>query len=143
MPSNNNTATVEGRIGDISGRLGDISGRLGDISGRLGDISGRASSADVQDCLLEDREADKVRFIEARIARIESEILLVVRWVNAQIQVGKSDTTAADASDAVRNVSDQATRIQNRVENLEREVTEIRQRLAASPSQPQPPAQPH
>ena len=141
MPSNNNTATVEGRIGDISGRLGDISGRLGDISGRLGDISGRASSADVQDSLLEDREADKVRFIEARIARIESEILLVVRWVNAQMQLGKSDTTSADVSADVLNVKEQATRTQNRVENLETAVAGIMQRLGpASPSQPQPPA---
>src|SRR5215813_12375162 len=104
--SNNVQGTIDGRIGDISGRLGDISGLLGDISGRLGDISGRATSADVQDCLLEDRKADTVRFIERRLARIESEILLVVRWVNAQIQLSQGATTSSDLADKIQIVAD-------------------------------------
>jgi len=130
----NNNGTVDGRLGDISGRLGDISGRLGDISGRLGDISGRASSADVQDCLLEDREADKVRFIEGRIARIESEILLVVRWVNAQVQGGTSNATPSVTTEDVSTLRLELAKLRDRVEKLEK--------LALSPSQPQPVAQP-
>lgn len=134
--ANNNGGSIDGRMGDISGRLGDISGRLGDISGRLGDISGRAAAADVQDCLLEDREADKVRFLEARIARIESEILLLVRWVNGQLQVGKTDATPTDVRDDVDTVKDQISRVQDRVEKLESAVDVINKKLDIASPQP-------
>lgn len=127
---------IEGRLGDISGRLGDISGRLGDVSGRLGDISGRASSTDVQDCLMDDREADKLRFIERRLARIESEIILVVRWVNAQLQL-KGANSGGDA------LEQEVSRIKDSVGELTSRVTNIENKLAqAPPSQPTPTPRP-
>lgn len=122
--------TIDGRVGDVSGRLGDVSGRLGDVSGRLGDISGRASSADVQDCLLEDREADRVRFLDGRLARVESEVILIVRWVNAQLQLIKDGVKTDDTSDKINAVSEQATRLQNRVENLETAVNTLKASVA-------------
>jgi hypothetical protein len=126
--------TIDGRVGDVSGRLGDVSGRLGDVSGRLGDISGRASSADVQDCLLEDREADKVRFLEGRLARVESEVILVVKWVNAQLELIKDGVKTDDSADKIKAVSDQATRIHYRVEALETAVNSLR--ASAAPPSP-------
>jgi hypothetical protein len=118
---------IEGRLGDISGRLGDISGRLGDISGRLGDISGHASAADVQDCLTDDRQADKVRFIEQRIARIETEIILIIRWVHAQLQLGGS-TGSSTLEQEVSRMKD----------DFEKRIADLEKGAQGTPSQPPP-----
>ena len=117
---------VSGRLGDVSGRLGDVSGRLGDVSGRLGDVSGRASSDDVQDCLFEDRQADRRRYVESRLFRVENEVVLVMRWVAAQLQMLKEGMQSDDTADQIRSVAEQATRIQDRVEALERGLQELR-----------------
>src|SRR6266852_954789 len=119
MPVN---GEVEGRLGDVSGRLGDVSGRLGDVSGRLGDVSGRATSEEFQDFLLQDRQADRLRFAEGRISRLESETVLIVRWINSQLALITQALTTDSTKDDVTTLKQDVQRLRDQLTQVEDEL---------------------
>lgn len=122
MPDNNEVA---GRLGDISGRMGDISGRMGDISGRLGDISGSAGVEEVQEALMLDREADKLKCTlectEARIRRLETEVVLLARWTDVQL-VKHTVDVGREVSESVQRQDDRLNRFDERLRALENQL---------------------
>jgi hypothetical protein len=121
MPDDNEVA---GRLGDVSGRLGDVSGRLGDVSGRLGDVSGRAGLDELEEALFMDREADKLRYTEARIRRLETEVVLVVRWANAQF-LTRDTSLGGEIKDLQKELDRRTDDLDNRVTTLDRRVREL------------------
>ena len=92
------TSEVSGRVGDVSGRVGDVSGRVGDVSGRVGDVSGRLgvsgkigdvsgrSMAEVEDILLQNRQAETIRCLEIRVDRLEGELVGITRWLEGRLR---------------------------------------------------------
>ena len=115
---------VSGRLGDVSGRLGDVSGRLGDVSGRLGDVSGRAMLDEVEDALFMDREADRLRCIEARICRLEREVVLIVRWANAQFQT-RDTSLGGEVKDLQKEMDRRTDDLDERITALDKRVREL------------------
>ncbi|MFZ0063233.1 MAG: hypothetical protein WAL47_14475 [Pyrinomonadaceae bacterium] len=121
MPDDNEVA---GRLGDVSGRLGDVSGRLGDVSGRLGDVSGSAGVGEVEDALLLDREADRAQCTEARIRRLETNLVLIVRWVNMQL-LKNAATVGREVGQALKLRDDRLNQFDERLRAVEKQLREL------------------
>jgi hypothetical protein len=128
MPDDNEVAgrlgDVSGRLGDVSGRLGDVSGRLGDVSGRLGDVSGRSGVDEVEEALFMDREADQLRYNEARIRRLEREIVLIMRWANAQF-LTRDTSLGGEVKDLQKELDRRTDDFDNRLTALDRRIREL------------------
>ena len=63
----------------------DIEGRFGDISGRFGDISGR-SIEELQQLFIRDRLLDRVEFLEGRVNRLENDIFMIAKVLDARVR---------------------------------------------------------
>jgi len=63
----------------------DVEGRVGDVSGRVGDVSGR-TLAEIQGIIIQDRQAERIKFVESKISRLENELFTIAHSLDLRVQ---------------------------------------------------------
>ena len=131
---------VGGRMGDVSGsgvggKIGDVSG-LG-IGGKIGDVSGDASFGQVQDLVLRDRNTGNIECLEARVNRLEYEVLSITRWLDLRMRALEQNVTTdlQRFQETINEQADQISGLEDRIEELEDE----NDGGTPQPGSPQPP----
>jgi hypothetical protein len=128
---------VGGKMGDVSGfgvggKMGDVSGlgvggKMGDVSGlpvggKIGDVSGGATFEQVQELVLRDRNLGSIECLEAKVNRLEYDILSIARWLDLRIRRLEQNGGTGNVEQLEGKINELGTlvgKLQERIEALE------------------------